>query len=128
MSIDLEYAIKKDIRNNPVVREADSHQAHELTRTVLVAVLVVGVLLFSVWQHFEMVSARRRIEDLRSMRAEAEVHNRQLRLQLETLRAPSQIERRAQALGLRAPTMDETLIVERVRQAAPPGSVVARAR
>ena len=32
MSIDVEYAIKKDIRNNPVVREVDTRQKREFLR------------------------------------------------------------------------------------------------
>ena len=35
MSIDLEYAIKQDIRNNPVVREVDREQKREFLRTLL---------------------------------------------------------------------------------------------
>ena len=34
MNIDLEYAIKKDIRNNPVVREIDTQQKREFRRMV----------------------------------------------------------------------------------------------
>ena len=32
-SIDIEYAIKKDVRNNPIVREADTRQRQEFIRT-----------------------------------------------------------------------------------------------
>ena len=41
MSIDLEYAIKADIRNNPVIREADRRERREFQRIMLLACLAV---------------------------------------------------------------------------------------
>ena len=58
MSIDVEYAIKKDIRNNPVIREIDLEQKREFLRTAGLAALVVAMLLFSAWQQFEDRAAR----------------------------------------------------------------------
>ena len=52
MSIDVEYAIKKDVRNNPIVREVDLAQRQEFRRNVWLGVLVVATLLFSAWQHY----------------------------------------------------------------------------
>jgi hypothetical protein len=52
MSIDVEYAIKKDIRNNPVVREIDVEQKRDFARTLRLAVAVVGMLLFAALQQF----------------------------------------------------------------------------
>ena len=54
MSIDVEYAIKKDIRNNPVVREIDFEQKREFRRTLILAGLIVAMLLFSAWQHLKV--------------------------------------------------------------------------
>ena len=42
MSIDVEYAIKKDVRNNPIVRGVDEKQRRALVRTLAVGVLVVA--------------------------------------------------------------------------------------
>jgi hypothetical protein len=128
MSIDLEYAIKADIRNNPVIREADRRERREFQRIMLLACLAVGLLLFSAWQHFETVRYGYSIEALRKSRAKEEAFNRQLRLNLETLRAPQMIEERARALGLTAPSAAETIIIERMRSSAPPSGVVAQAR
>ena len=44
---DFEYAIKKDIRNNPIVREVDERRQQEQWRSVALGVLFVAVLLFS---------------------------------------------------------------------------------
>jgi cell division protein FtsL len=129
MSIDIEYAIKKDIRNNPVVREVDTQQKRDLRRTVCLAVLIVGVVLFSAWQHYRTVNYGYQIEQLRLERASEEAANRQLRLNFETLRAPGVIDRRARReLGLVAPTAQETLVLERAPVSVPSRSVVANAR
>jgi hypothetical protein len=129
MSIDLEYAIKKDIRNNPVVREVDTRERREFRRVVLLASLAVGMLLFSAWQHFETLRYGYSIEQLRLDREFEERVNRQLRLNVETKRAPQHLEQRARReLGLTAPTAADTIVIERAVASAPSPGVVARAR
>ena len=66
MNIDLEYAIKKDIQNNPVVREIDLQQKCEFNRMVWSATVIVGMLLFSAWQHLEIVNNGYQVCDARS--------------------------------------------------------------
>ena len=83
MSIDVEYAIKKDIRNNPVVREVDHGQKREFLRTLWLAVVIVGALLFAAWQHFGVVQYGYEIERVRKQLVEEETLNRQLRLEFE---------------------------------------------
>jgi len=129
MNIDVEYAIKKDIRNNPVIRELDTQQKREFRRIVWLACLSVALILFSAWQHFETRRHRSRIEQLKVDRAHEETANRQLRLNLETQRAPQDIEVRARReLGLVSPLPKDTLIVERARTATPSRALVAQAR
>lgn len=129
MSIDVEYAIKKDIRNNPVVREIDERQRHEMRRTLGLSVLVVGMLLFSAWQSFRMVNTGIHIEKLRVQLREEQALSRQLRLEFETLRAPHLIEERArQELHLVAPTPADTVVIQRAPAAAAPRAIVASAR
>jgi len=128
MSGEFEYAIRKDVRNNPIVREVDRERYLEMWRSVAVGVFLVVVLLFSAWQHFELLRHGYRIEQMEKERAtEAEV-NRHLRLEIETLRSPSRIESIAiNRLGLRPPAPDDAAVIERVTQPAPPPkSVVAR--
>ena len=129
MSIEIEYAIKKDIRNNPVIRELDTRQKREFRRIVWLAALSVTMLLFSAWQHFETVRYSSNIEQLRVYRAHEQTANRQLRLNLETLRTPQDIERRARReLGLVPATSRDTLILERVPGATASPDIVAQAR
>jgi len=128
MSIDREYAIRTDVKNNPVVRETDSRHGRELRRTLVLGVVTVAMLLFSVWQRSNLELTGYQVERLRASREDETTKNRQLRLNVETLRAPQTIERRALQMGLRRPTLAETLVIERAREASPSGALVARAQ
>jgi cell division protein FtsL len=129
MRHDFEYAIKKDVRNNPIVREVDVARQKQLWRSAGIAVVLVGVILFSVWQHFVLVRHGYQIEQMQRERAAEQEINRQLRLEVETLRAPRRIERIAtQQLHLVEPTRDQAIVIERVTPAAPPQKSVVAAR
>ena len=123
-----EYAIKKDVRNNPIVREMDRSRQRELWTSVGVASLLVIVLLFSAWQHFELLQHGYQVEGLQQERAEQEELTRQYRLEIETLRSPKRIEALAtERLHLVAPADGDAIVIERVLAADPPArSVVAR--
>ena len=55
-AIDFEYAIKKDVRNNPIVREVDEARQRQLLAVARrSAASWSSVLLFSAWQHFELL-------------------------------------------------------------------------
>lgn len=123
-----EYAVKKDVRNNPIVREVDEARQRELWKSVGIGGLLVLVLLFSAWQHFELLRHGYRVEELQRERAAEEDATRHLRLEIESLRMPQRIEALAtEKLHLVAPTRDEAIVIERVLPADPPAaSVVAR--
>lgn len=129
-AVDFEYAIKKDVRNNPIIREVDEARQRQLWRSMAIGVFLAIVLLFSAWQHFELVRHGYRIERMQQERAAEEEINRQLRLEIETLRAPRRIEKIAtEQLHLVAPGRDQAIVLERVTPAAPPEkSIVAAAR
>ena len=123
-----EYAVKKDVRNNPIVREMDQTRQRELWSLVGIAGFVVLVLLFSAWQHFELLRHGYQVEQMQKERVSEEDAARQLRLEIETLRSPKRIEALAlQQLHLVAPTRNEAIVIERVLPADPPDrSVIAR--
>jgi cell division protein FtsL len=123
-----EYAIKKDVRNNPIVRQVDEARQRELWTSVAVAVLLVLVLLFSAWQHFELLRHGYKVEEMQRERAAQEDIARQYRLEIETLRSLKRIEALAtEELHLVAPSPAEAIVIERVLPADPPTkSVVAR--
>jgi cell division protein FtsL len=123
-----EYAIKKDVRNNPIVRQMDEARQRELWKSVGVAVFLVLVLLFSAWQHFELLRHGYQVEEMQRQRATEEETGRRLRLEIDTLKSPKRIETLAtQQLHLVTPSRDEAIVIERVLPADPPSaSVVAR--
>ena len=43
--LDFEYAIKKDVRNNPIVREIDEERQRQLWRTAGISAVLVLVLV-----------------------------------------------------------------------------------
>jgi cell division protein FtsL len=128
-AMDFEYAIKKDIRNNPIVREVDEARQRQLLRTMGIGLFLVVVLLFSAWQHFEMLRHGYQIERMQQERAAEEEINRHLRLEIETLRAPRRIARIAtEQLHLVAPARGQAIVIERVTPAAPPEKSIVAAR
>ncbi|MEX2271708.1 MAG: cell division protein FtsL [Vicinamibacterales bacterium] len=127
--VDFEYQIRKDVRNNPIVREVDHQRHRELWRWMLIGGFLVGVLLFSAWQHFVLLRHGYQVEQLHREQAELEEVNRKLRLEIETLTAPARIERIAiEKLHMVAPKPDESVIIERVAPAAPAGKAVVASR
>lgn len=126
---DFEHVIKKDIRNNPIIREVDQERQRELWRSAVIGMLLVAVLLFSAWQHFELLQHGYRIEQMEYERVQELEVNRHLRLEIETLRSPKRIERIAtEQLNLVAPTGDEAFVVERVVPVESDGLIVVTRR
>jgi hypothetical protein len=117
--MDFEYAIRKDIRNNPIVREVDEARQRQLWRSAGIGVVLVLVLLFSAWQHFEV---------LRHGMAMARVQQERA-AEIQTLRSPERIERVAtKQLHLVAPTRNQAIVIERVIPAAAPDKSIVAAR
>src|ERR687891_1531475 len=115
MTDTFEYAIKKDVRNNPIVREIDRERQRDMVRSVAIGVFLVAVLLFAAWQHFELLRHGYRIEEMQKERSAEEEINRHLRLEIETLRSPARIERLATGrLGMVAPAPEDASVIERV--------------
>jgi cell division protein FtsL len=129
MGIDPEYGIKQDVRNNPIVREIDRDQRRQFLRNIGITALVVGMLLFSAWQHYEVWRHGFEIEAVDKQRAAEDAINRKLRLELDTLRSPARIEYQATTdLHMVVPTAKDTLVVERVTPAPADHSAVASVR
>ncbi len=124
-----EYEIRKDVRNNQIVREVDEQRQRELWTSLGIVSLLVSVLLFSAWQHFELLRHGYRIEQVQRDRADEDDINRHLRLELETLRAPQRIEKLAtERLGMIAPGPTDAVILERLTPTPPPARSLVAAR
>src|ERR1041384_3994932 len=110
-----EYEIRKDFRNNQIVREVDERRQRDLWQSLGIGVVLVLALLFSAWQHFELLRHGYRLEQMQRDRAAENDINRHLRLEMETLRAPQRIEQLAtDRLGMVAPRDGEAVVLERV--------------
>jgi cell division protein FtsL len=122
-----EYSIRKDVRNNPIVREVDEQRQHEMRQSVFVGGILVLVVMFSAWQHFELLRHGYRLEQMQRERAAEEEITRHLRLEIETLRSPQRIEKLAtERLGMVLPTVEDAVVLERVSPTkAPVKSLVA---
>jgi cell division protein FtsL len=123
-----EYAIKKDVRNNPIVREVDEARQRQLWKSVAVTAALVAMFLFSVWQRTELIRHGYQIEQMQREKAAEEEKGRQLRLEIDTLKSPKRIEALAlEQLRLVAPSQGDAIVIERVLPADPPAkSIVAR--
>ena len=128
MAEPFEYAIRKDVRNNPIVREVDEARQRELWKLVAMAGLIVVVLLFFAWPHFELIRNGYQIEQLQQERSAQEELTRKLRLEVESLKSPKRIEALAtERLHLVSPGQGEAIVIERVVPAEMPSqSLVAR--
>jgi cell division protein FtsL len=123
-----EYAVRKDVRNNPIVREVDVERQRDLWKSLAMAVLVVASVMFWTLQHFALLRHGYRLEELQRDRAAEEDVARHLRLEIEGLRSPKRIESIARGqLNLVTPSREDAIIIERVVPAEPPAkTVVAR--
>jgi hypothetical protein len=128
MSIDLEYAIKQDVRNNPVVREVDREQKREFLRMLGGAALVVAVLILVLAPRTSYMSITYRVEDLRDdVTREAEMQ-RQLRLELAMRLRPQEVQKRAIGeLKMVEPTERDIVVIERVPAGAPANRAIVAA-
>ena len=116
-----EYAIRKDVRNNPVVREIDRERHREMWRAVLLGLFLVAVLLFSVWRQMELVWHDHRAQQLRTALAKETYANHTLRIEREARRAPMLIDDLARRkLRMVQPTAADEQVIERVAPSPPP--------
>ena len=124
-----EYALRKVVRNSPVVREVDEVRQRELWQWVCVGLVMVLVLLFSAWQRSELLRYGYEIQALQQGRVKEAEAGRHLRLQLEQSRAPKVIEDYATGqLHLVRPGRGDAIVVERVVPPERPASSVVAAR
>jgi cell division protein FtsL len=124
-----EYEIRKDVRNNQIVREVDERRMRDLWQSLGIGVLLVLVLLFSAWQHFELLRHGYRVEQMQRERAAEADINRHLQLEMESLRSPQRIEKLAtERLGMVTPGPANAIVLERVSPPAPPAKSLVATR
>ena len=124
----LDYAISKDVRNNQIVREIDHSRQRDLWRWAWIGSVILALVIYSAWQHFQLLQHGYRVEQMERARKQEMGINRHLRLQIQTLRAPQRIAAIATSqLRMVEPTSAEAVVLERAVPVEPPSkSVVAR--
>jgi hypothetical protein len=121
-----EYAIRKDVRNNPIIREVDEERQRALWRSALIVAFLTAAALFWAWQRAQLLSYGYEMQELLEQQAAEHEELRRLTLEYEMLRSLPSLRTRASQLGFVAPSMDDAFIVERAAPAAPDRSIVAR--
>jgi cell division protein FtsL len=128
-AVDFEFAIRSDVRNNPIVREVDRARLREMLGWIAIGAALVGLVLFWSLQHFKVIDFGYEIESLRQQRAAEERVNRRLKVEIASLLAPQRIASLAtRELRLVAPSKDTTLVVERVTTSPPPTRALVASR
>ena len=124
-----EYEVTPNVQNTAIVREHDKRQQSELWRWVRWGIVLVAVVLFSAWQNFELIQHGYRIEDLRKEHEIEKSKNQHLRLDIESLTSPKEVERIAtEELNLVVPSQDQVVVIERVEVAPPPDTAIVATR
>ena len=123
-----EWAIKKDIRNNPIVREVYLERHRDMWRSVGFGVFLAVVLVFAAIQQVQLTRYGYQMSDTQKLLEQENITYRRLRLELEMRTAPAYIEKNAaEKLQMSWPGPSDTTVIERVIEApAPPKSVVAQ--
>jgi cell division protein FtsL len=124
----LDYAISKDVRNNQIVREIDHSRQRDLWRWAWIGSVILALVVYSSWQHFELLRHGYRVEQMERARKQEVEINRHLRLRIQTLKAPQRIAAIATSqLRMVEPTSADAVVLERAVPVEPPSkSVVAR--
>lgn len=123
MTTDLEFAIKQDIRNNPVVREIDLAQKRDFIRVLAWAGGMLIMLIIALAPRVQAIQGGYAMQKLRNdVDVERELYRRLL-LEWQAETRPDVIETRARAIGLVDPTEADTMVIEVV----PPSASADRA-
>jgi cell division protein FtsL len=124
-----EYAIRKDVRNNPIVREIDRDRHRELWRSTLVGLFVVAVFVFSVWHRLELLRQGQSLDSLQKQLALKEQTLDRLSANRERLQSPKRIEREAkERLHMVFPDPADSEVIPRVKPGSPPPRTAVASR
>ncbi|MFN8058837.1 MAG: cell division protein FtsL [Vicinamibacterales bacterium] len=125
-AIDFEYAIKKDVKNNPIVREVDRERQREFGWALVVGLGVLGVVLLLAYQQFWLSSVQAENAQMRVQIEREDGLRRRLKLEAATLANPERVQRRAtEQLHMIEPPPQQVIVLERTETSPLPKTVVA---
>jgi cell division protein FtsL len=106
--------------------EVDQARQREYGSWMLVGFVLLGALLFNVWQRNDPVGRTRQLQAIETERTEAAAVGRKLQLEIATLSAPNVIDEIA-VNRLHMVQPDGQVVLQRfVPTPAPPSSIVAQ--
>lgn len=128
MSNASEFALKRDVRNSAIVREADTARSRMWRWRAAGIVGLAGIAILWAFPATLSQQQQREVDALRKAQRAEEARGRRLRLQVEELRAPARLQTIAEHdLQMVAPKAGSATVIERVvATVPPPHSVVAR--
>lgn len=126
-AINLDYAIRSDVRNAPV-RELDRARLRRLWTGVAVGALLVALLVLTAWLQLRIAALGYRIQQAQHAREQEDHLREHLLLELDALRSPALLAAQATSLKLVQPDAASSFVIERVPASAPPDKTMIAAR
>ena len=101
------------VYNLPVVKEKDTRRKRDMTKFLLLGLLVLMLFLFYLWFQMEALNYGYKINEQKDMQKELLETNKRLRLEKDSLSSPARIEKIArERLHMKEPSENQVIIVD----------------
>ena len=97
------------IDNSRLVKVADVKRRREMAQFAIALVVLFGFVMLYAWQHFSAIEYGYKIEAAKTQREVLSESNRELRLELASLRDPERIDAIARKMGLQTPQVGQVV-------------------
>ena len=114
------------IDNSRLVKVADVQRRREMGQFAIALVVLFGFVMLYAWQHFSAIEYGYKIEAAKTQREALSESNRELRLELASLRDPERIDGLARKMGLETPQVGQVVRIDPTEKDLG-GPVLARA-
>ena len=114
------------IDNSRLVKVADVQRRREMGQFAIALVVLFGFVMLYAWQHFSAIEYGYKIEAAKTQREALSESNRELRLELASLRDPERIDGLARRMGLETPQVGQVVRIDPTEKDLG-GPVLARA-
>ena len=114
------------IDNSRLVTVADVRRRREMAQFSIALVVLFAFVMLYAWQHFSAIEYGYKIEAARTQRDTLAESNRELRLELASLRDPERIDALARRMGLDTPQVGQVMRMDPTERDLG-GPVMARA-
>ncbi len=100
------------IDNSRLVKVADVKRRREMAQFAIALAVLFGFVMLYAWQHFSAIEYGYKIEAARTQREALSESNRELRLELASLRDPERIDAIAKKMGLQTPQVGQVVRID----------------